>query len=127
MSNDKQIAVVNHLFDQILELRAENKTLKAGGNNVMSHDKSITIGHILSELEVLLLKRDEQDCRTDELEADARLGRMVRNMPYKSMLIRTTYGFYNLEVDGVGDHGYYDHPETAFAAARIADRQFTDK
>ena len=127
MNNDNKNAVVNHLFDQILELRAENKTLKAGGNNVMSHDKSITIGHILSELEVLLLKRDEQDCRRDELEADARLGRMIRNMPYKSTLVRSSDGGYKVEVDGVGDFGYYINAETAFSAARIADGQHSDK
>ena len=87
MNNDKQNAVVNHLFNQILELRAEKATLKA----------------------------------------DARLGRMVRNMPHRSSLTVSTNGGYKVEIDGVGDFGYYDQPETAFGAARIADRQFTDK
>lgn len=89
--------------------------------------KHITIDHILSELEVLLLKRDEQDCRTDVIEADARLGRMIRNMPIRSVLMRSTYGGYNLEVDDRGNFGYYTDPETAFESAGIADGQHSDK
>ena len=130
MSNDNQIAVVNHLFDQILELRAENKTLKeiiaAGTNTVLITDNQIAFDNILSELEILLLRRNEQD-ENDALEADARLGRMVRNMPIRSVLMRSTYGGYNLEVDDRGNFGYYTDPETAFEAAGIADGQYSDK
>lgn len=129
MSTDNQIAVVNHLFDQILELRAENKTLKeiiaAGTNTVLSTDNQIAFDNILSELEILLLRRNSQD-ENDALEVDARLGRMVRNMPEECILAHKRYplamAFWEVHIATESCSSYYKTPEEALESMLITDR-----
>lgn len=129
MSNDNQNAIVNHLFDQILELRAENKTLKAiidaDTKTITNNDNQIAFDNILSELEILLLRRNEQDCN-DALEADARLGRMVRNMPEECILAHKRYpltmAFWEVHLATDSCSSYHKTPEEALESMMITDR-----
>ena len=86
--------------------------------------KHITIDHILSELEVLLLRRDEQV--TDTLEADARLGRMVRNMPEECILAHKRYplamAFWEVHLATDSCSSYCKTPEEALESMLITDR-----
>ena len=143
----------------------------------MSNDKSVTIDSILSELEVLLLKRDEENEKEklrlqsthrdrtiadlfdeivnlkklnatleklrssawnkgyaaavgigydSKLEADARLGRMVRNMPEECILAHKRYplamAFWEVHIATESCSKYYKMPEEALESMLITDR-----
>ena len=105
MSNDKQIAVVNKSFDQIEELRAENERMKA--YIVRCENRTNFFNGIF---DTYSRNGDIRDDGTAELrshlaalEADARLGRMVRNM-----LLRSPDSGCKVAVNSTGEFVCYD-------------------
>ncbi len=105
------------LLETIRELQETRAFEKVKRHRFIDEALEITVEQD-AELKAALVENEKLKARVAELEADARLGRMVREMPKYTELVHYGNGrfWYGHRISGFGKEG--DTPEAALEAAQ---------